>query len=196
MNIKDKKIEGELLELASGEGHILGPNLELLNCVIVCFSSQRGIAFAGVKMRGGEFIQKNRLIDMHFNRVSFQGVKFLGEYVGCDFGNWDDKNQSVNYCDFIDSYLHNCRFINCDITNISIPTWPFFSIINPYNVKSDVTSLEFPNKLKEILEIYTDNDIECVAIVADARIIANDIGSTVEDVRNYLNKIPLGKVRF
>ncbi|MDO3526556.1 hypothetical protein ACNRBH_25555 [Ralstonia pseudosolanacearum] len=149
------------------------------------------MVFSGVVMIGGVFDQKIRLEDFPFQKIHFSKVTFKGEYFGCDFGDWDDVNvSSVSDCDFSEARMHGCRFLNAEMTGIVMPPWPCFCLNDPSKARDFVMSKPWPKSMGLTLDIYTDTDPECVAIVADASVMADKDKISLDEVRALLKDIP------
>ncbi|SFG89896.1 hypothetical protein SAMN05518865_1222 [Duganella sp. CF458] len=189
--MQNKIVSGEVIELEQNSVSLLGPNLELLNCSVVSRTAAKGISLRGLNMAGGTFTQQVRLSDFHFHNAHFQNVKFRGEFWGCDFGDWDDQaKSSITNCDFSDSMMHGCRFLNSDMKSIKLPGWPHFCIFNPADAREFVLETNWPGDLDVTLDVYTDVDPECQAIVSNAEILAADNGILVDDLRRLLEQVP------
>lgn len=189
--MRDKIVNNSVIQLKEDLVTVLGPNLELNNCVIESFADGKGIVLAGVVMQGGVFDQRVKLSDFHFRRATFDSVKFKGEYSGCDFGDWDDTvNPHISRCDFSAAVMDGCRFLNCDMAGIVTPKWPCFRWMHPATARDLVMSKSWPKGVGLILDISTDIDPECVAIVLDASVIAKDSNLPLEQLRPMLEAIP------
>lgn len=189
--MRDRVVNDSVIRLEGDLATVLGPNLELNNCVVESFVDGRGIIFAGVVMYGGVFDQRVRLSNFHFSRAVFDAVKFKGRYSGCDFGDWDDVViPGISRCDFSDAVMDGCRFLNCDMADIVTPKWPCFGWMHPAAARDFVMSKSWPKGVGLILDISTDIDPECVAIVLDASVIAKDSNLPLEQLRPMLEAIP------
>lgn len=189
--MRDEKLFDQVVDLAEDEVSVLGPDLELNDCSVVSHADTRGIAFAGVVMVGGVFDQKIRLENFPFQNAHFSKVKFKGEYFGCDFGDWDDvRISSISGCDFSEARLHGCRFLNADMKGIVTPPWPCFCLRDPSKARDFVMSKSWPKSMGLTLDIYTDTDPECAAIVANASVIADKDKLSLDEVRALLEGIP------
>ncbi|MFB0844124.1 hypothetical protein [Paenibacillus oleatilyticus] len=189
MNIQ--VLSSQTIELERNRVSILGPNLEMHDCTVISEADGKGLTFVGLRMHGGVFHQKRALKDFHFQGAHFSRVRFMGNYLGCDFGDWDDINRSsVSECDFSSARMHECRLLNCDMKRIHIPKWPCFCLSNPAEARDFVNSQSWPKKIGLILDIYTDEDRECVATFGDASVLAKESGLPLSEVRSLLMVIP------
>lgn len=191
MKIKDTVIVEQTLLLDSDQLNVLGPDLELRGCAVVSEADSVHLAFAGATIIGGVFDQRTPLEDFHFERAHFRSVRFKGSYFGCDFGDWDDvQKSSISDCDFSEANLHNCRFLNCDIAGIRTSRWPTFIFNNPSAARDFVRSNAWPRSIGSILDIYTDTDPQCVAMIGNAEVLAGDASLTADEIRSLLRDIP------
>lgn len=189
--MRDKIIRGEVIELKEDVVTTLGPRLELHDCIVRSYADGRGVIFAGLAMNGGVFEQRVRMSDFHFGKTSFNGVRFEGEYFGCDFGDWDDVDHPrIADCDFQGALMHGCRFLNCDMARIVTPRWPSFRLNHPARARSFVMSRVWPEGVGLLLDIYTDEDPECVANISDAQILADEKKMPLSELRSILEAIP------
>ncbi|WP_018759775.1 hypothetical protein [Paenibacillus terrigena] len=191
MKINSQVLSSQTIELERDQVSILGPKLELHNCTVISETDGQGMVFAGLRMHGGIFDQKQALRDFHFRGVHFLRVRFMGKYIGCDFGDWEDMDRSsVSECDFSSARLQDCRLLNCDMKRIFIPKWPCFCLLDPAEARDFVISQQWPKKIGLILDIYTDSDRECVAVFGDASEWAKKSGLPMSEIRELLQTIP------
>ncbi len=191
MNFKNQFISQREILLIVDEVNVLGPDLVLKGCSVLSSCTAEALVIGGLRMDGGVFSQRSPLSNYHFERAHFEGVSFVGSYVGCDFGDWDSaQNSSVANCDFTNARLDGCRFLRCEPQTILFPKWPCFTIINPKAACQYVSSQRWPGRIGTTLGIYTDADSECVAITGDAERLAKKNNLSLSDLRILLMKIP------
>ena len=189
--MRDQIVRNEVIRLDEDLVTVLGPNLELNDCTVESFADNRGLVIAGVVMSGGVFDQRVRLENFHFEKIVLKNVRFKGEYVGCDFGDWDDVQvPRISSCDFSATILHECRFLNCDMAHMVTPKWPCFRLINPADARDFVKSKSWPKGIGLMLDIYTDTDPECVALVVNAGAMSEDSKMPLDQLRVMLEEIP------
>lgn len=196
MKIRDTSISRERLLLSNLEVNLLGPNLVLENCDVHSDCQREALVVSGLTMTGGSFNQQGRaLTDFHFERAHFSGVTFTGNFAGCTFGDWDAvETSSVRNCDFTQAGLEDSRFLNCDIDSMRLPGWPVFTIVNPAEARDFVMSRPWPSKMRIALDVYTDNDPECVAICGDAAKLAKSDDISLDELRTLLEAVPGMKI--
>jgi hypothetical protein len=191
MKFKHIKLVGECISLSDDAVNFLGPELTLQDCIVNSDCSGRAISESGVRMYGGCFSQLRPLHNHAFERAHFNGVKFSGAFVGCDFGNWDSLEiGSIENCDFSEALLDGCRFLRCNPETIIFPQWPYFTILNPSNARDFVLSQNWPKKFLIKLDIYTDVDPECVACVGDAIRLSKDCQLELSEMKKLLMSVP------
>lgn len=197
MKIRAITISNERVLLSNVEVNQLGPDLVLEECEVFSNCEEKALVMSGVRMRGGRFVQQDRdLVDCQFDRVHFDGVKFVGRFIGCDFGDWDSTDKaSIARCDFTDAVLDDCRFLNCDVETLALPKWPCFAIVNPAEARDFVMGNAWPAKTRITLDVYTDVDPECTASLGDASRMAKRDGIALEDLRERLLAIPGIRIR-
>lgn len=196
MNIDYTELFEKEITLAADEVNCLGPQLVLENCTIRSACDHDTLKIVGLQMSGGNFIQHKRLTNFQFDGAQFIDVKFSGNFIGCDFGDWETSDRSsVSGCDFSDAVLDACRFLNCDMQGILLPEWPCFTILHPWEARSVVLSRNWPRELGITLDVYTDNDPECVAACGNAEIHAKKNQISLDECRKLLMLLPGLKIR-
>ncbi|MCA6064827.1 pentapeptide repeat-containing protein [Thalassolituus marinus] len=189
MKIRDQSLNFEILELDGGTS-VLGPGLILNDCTVDSRVSSEHVIIAGLTMTGGNFNQHVELRDFHFENAHLEYVTFTGEFVGCDFGDWDDISiSSIKNCNFENCKLDGVRFLNSDMDTITLPGWPHFHIRFPEKCKPNIGFKNLPRKLGITLEVYFDEEPECSAIVGNAQRLAEDNGISLGEIREMLSCI-------
>lgn len=196
MKLHHAKYIDDDIRLSNAIINSLGPELYLENCTVESACEQRALFICGLKMVGGKFSQMIPLTNFQFEQAYFSNVKFNGNFIGCDFGDWENPERPlVEECDFTDATLDGCRFLNCDVQKINLPKWPCFTLLNPAAARSVVLARQWPSKVGLVLDIYTDNDPECVAISGNAQRLAEKNALTLDDFRQLLMTLPGIKIR-
>ena len=191
MKLTSVSLSNDSVTIPEGEVSILGPDLTLADCRLTSSAKRGELVLVEMVMQGGQFVQNSVAEDFHYSGGKFERVKFFGEFSGCDFGDWDSPGSAyVKNCDFSLARLHNCRFLNCEMSGTRFAPWPTFVLLNPANAFSHVKANDWPKKLKIVLNIYTDIDPECSAVVADAAVLAQENGMGLNELRRLLEAIP------
>ncbi|HWA59813.1 MAG TPA: hypothetical protein VG939_00480 [Caulobacteraceae bacterium] len=130
--LEHRTIMGEKIKLENGPAyHALGPDLALEDCDLAFEGSSSSATIAGLTMTGGSFGSGRPSTNIRFDRAHFEGVRFFGRYVGCDFGDRDETSRCVSNCDFSTAWLHLCRFKDGDAETCRFGPWPTVVILNP-----------------------------------------------------------------
>jgi len=190
MKLRDQSLNSEILELVNDNPSVLGPRLILNSCIVESRLPSKCTIIAGLTMTGGNFNQHVELKDFHFENAHFDNVTFTGEFVGCDFGDWDDTSKSsIEKCDFKDCKLDGVRFLNADIDTITLPKWPHFFIRSPDKCNPNIDTKSLPKKLGITLSVYFDEEPECSAIAGNAQRLADENEVSMEQIREMLSSI-------
>ncbi|WP_230659876.1 hypothetical protein [Psychrobacter sp. I-STPA10] len=190
---RDKTITDEDIIINSEFRVSLGPNLTLVNCSIINKHTARDISFIDTEMIGGIFHTKKRLTNWQQHRVTFEGVTFKGNFLGCDFGGRPDQEESSHYglvkdCDFSQANMHLCRLFNADIESIKFGRWPYFTIINLEQAVAQIRKLDVPNALAISLD-FSDEPEGTSAVLSNAELIAKKQGVDIEIIKGLVSQI-------
>lgn len=192
MKYQNQTLSYETLTLPHDKVTTLGPNLILNSCILQSETTGEGIILAGVKLNSCKFYQKIPLSNFQFERIHLKDVTFYGTFLGCDFGDWDStQSSSVEDCDFTQTELDGCRFLNCNMSSIKLPEWPNISFILNQPSHKSISSLIKPNgplKLKEKLNLFLDQDPECKAIVISANTLSRKCDLSLDELKKVLMK--------
>ncbi|MFM9281824.1 hypothetical protein [Paenibacillus jiagnxiensis] len=71
MKMDFQALSGQTIELERDQVSILGPKLELHDCTVISETDGKGMVFAGLRMYGGIFGQKQALENFHFQGAFF-----------------------------------------------------------------------------------------------------------------------------
>ena len=190
MKLREQSLSSEVLELVHDGYSVLGPQLNLDDCIVVSRAPAECLIIAGLTMSGGSFNQHVELRDFHFENAHLNKVTFTGKFVGCDFGDWDDTStSSIENCDFKDCHLDGVRFLNADVDTIALPKWPHFFIRSPEKYNPNIDTQSLPKKLGITLSVYFDEEPECSAIVGNAQRLADENQISMEKIRVILSSI-------
>src|SRR5688572_303241 len=108
MKLRKECLVGQNINLDGKDGHSLGPDLTLNDCVLEIACPASALTIAGLNMIGGHFNVKKKLVNFPFYWASFDRVQFSGVFAGCDFGvvNWDEPpGAKLVACDFSQAVL-------------------------------------------------------------------------------------------
>jgi hypothetical protein len=192
MKLQDQVLSGEEIYLKDTEVNILGPRLTLNKCKIISEASAKALALTDVSIVDSIVDAKKTLFDFQWCKANLNGVKFIGHFSGCDFGNWEEfhgKYGGIENCDFSEANLDNCRFMNCDPYSIVFPKWPCFTIMNPRARAEEIKSVSWPGKLGLIMGIFADSPEGCVAVSGNAQVLLKKLGGTEQEFKVALSQL-------
>ncbi|WP_201581388.1 MULTISPECIES: hypothetical protein [Psychrobacter] len=192
-NFSNKTIIDEEIIIESNSCIFLGPNLKLVDCVVINKQTARGIQFLDAEMVGGVFQTKKKLTNWQEHSVTFDSVTFKGNFLGCDLGGRPDEESSNHYglvkdCDFSQANMHLCRLFNADIESIKFGRWPYFTIINLEAAAIQIQKLNVPNELIISLDI-SDEPEGTSAVLFNAELIAKKEGIDIEVIKELVSQI-------
>jgi hypothetical protein len=104
--------------------------LVLKDCDLVLKGSASSTIMSGLTMSGGSF-RARRSANVIFGRAQFEGVRFFGRYLGCDFGDRERATLDVANCDFSNAWLHLCRFKTGAAETCRFAPWPTVVVLDP-----------------------------------------------------------------
>lgn len=180
--------EAEIV-LTDEKQNYLGPKLVLDRCRILLRTSSRALTITDAKFIGCHIVAERKLHNFGmWCHARIQGCSFVGNYEGNDFGHWPDRHPDghLSDCDFADSVLDGCRFIDCDIESIKLPRWPCFSIINPHQQQTFLDAVAWPGKLKHWFGGLSWSPEQTVAIVGYAPTLVKKFGGSQDELRSLL----------
>jgi len=192
MKLKDQVLNNEELVLNDIEVNMLGPQLTLNGCTVASYATAKALSFVGVSIVDSTFISKVALSDFQWCKTDLKGVKFIGQYSGCDFGRWKEfhgENGAISNCDFSEAKLDNCRFMNCDISTLTFPKWPCFTILNPREKAEAIQLISWPGKLGLIMGIFADSPEGCVAVTGNAKGLLKRLGGSELEFKAALQQL-------
>lgn len=189
MKIQNQSISSKDIIINDEDHNVLGPELFLDKCHVKNLSASESLVLIGVTITNSYFEQIVPLVNFHFEGAHFKNTKFSGVFSGCDFGDWDSpERSSISECDFSNAELDGVRFINCDMQNIKLPSWPFFAITPSPEAIAFVKENDWPVRLGSTLKIYTG--AECSAVIGNAKRLAQKNKLTLSQMKELITKIP------
>jgi len=191
MRFANETIIDKEIKLFDNEVNFLGPNLIIKNCNIISNCNSKALSFNDVKLVDTVFDSKVLLKNFEWNRVCLEGVTFIGHYSGCDFGSlkeFDDEVGHVMNCNFSQTVLDGCRFMNCNPETIVFPKWPCFTILEPNRHSGELKLEKWPGDIGMIMEIFTDSPSGTSAVTGYATEIVSQLGGGVEDFKAMLRQ--------
>ncbi|MBR7747832.1 hypothetical protein [Undibacterium baiyunense] len=191
MKLKETIIGERDIILSDDVVNILGPKLELRNCNLTLNCAADALVLAGVVVQGGSIVSTHGLINFHFERISLNDVRIFGSYIGVDFGHWESPSfYPIKSLDLSRANLHQCRLINCDVSEVKLPSWPCFAVQHPQQAVSYIASVSWPGTMGTSMRVCADQDEGCVAVVLNAENLAKRAGVSVNEVRCLVEGVP------
>jgi hypothetical protein len=151
MNIREQTVFDSTFEIGnSSDGASEGViSCELSGCVISFVNPSEG-AIRWSRLTDCEIIVKRLARDFQMTDTHFRRCKFTGKYFDTVFGSTDLEPMrkgctgGLEDCDFSQASLHMCSFHNCDPNTLKFPSWPHFTVINPWKNRDDWMAIPFP----------------------------------------------------
>lgn len=177
----------------------LGPNAVFESSRIDINISARGLSIVDAKFINCMIRVKRQLNNFRFHKAYFEKCQFRGRFSGCDFGRRiDDDPPGFLYspeagivdCDLSAAKLDFCRFINCDLSTLRLPLWPFFTVRDPEELQEQALKLPWPGKTRIIPESWCDKPPKTVAITYDAQRVCKEEGATESELKAVLAQLP------
>jgi hypothetical protein len=173
-----------------------GTNLN--HCRVNIHGSARGIVFHGATLQDCEIVAKRRFTGYDWGDVVLRRCRFVGVFDNCRFGprytvNRDGPHGVIEDCDFSSAKLGWCEFYNCDVSGITIPTWPTFVIDAPPANSEEWMSIPFPASYASIEQTMIAglspeiDQTGLVAVTQNADAIAKRHSITTEEIRALIS---------
>jgi hypothetical protein len=195
IQFSDTTIEDERLELTSNEHlYYLGHHLTLRRCHLIIKVPTRALVITRTQLIDCTLDIKKELKNFRWEDVILKGCRFTGAMTGNDFGRWPFAEQpelgSIEDCDFTDARLDACRFFDCDLRRMKLPSWPCFTVLDPVGRKSELLARQWPGTMRIIVESFTDDLPETLAVTYFAPALAKRNDTTPEAIRAVLDTLP------
>ncbi len=193
VNLQDKVIENERLELHPGTVWFLGPRLTLKNCTLVLRVPARDLVIPQARFIGCTLEMKKEMKNYRwYSDAFFKDCRFTGRYSGNDFGRWPTTPQEggMEDCDFSEASLDASRFIGCDVSTLRFPRWPCFTILDPPRRSRELRAMAWPGDIGPIvIGGFAQDPPSTVAVTYSAPALAKRSGTTPEAIRATLEKL-------
>lgn len=192
VNLENRAIENERLELHPGVVYFLGPDLTLKNCTLVLRASSRNLVIPQAHFIGCIFDVKKELKNFRWEHALLEGCRFTGRLGGNDFGRWPDSPRPghIQDCDFSAAQLDGCRFLECDVRTLRFPPWPCFTVLEPARRYHELRAIQWPGDIGRIeVEGFAEDPPSTVAVTFAAPALAKRSGTTPEAIRDTLAKL-------
>lgn len=192
VNLEDRELTNERLELGSGGIYFLGPNLTLRNCTLVLGVSARNLIIPQARLLGCTVIVRRELKNFRWDSARLEGCQFKGRFTGNDFGEWPSApgEGSIEDCDFSEAHLDATRFLGCDARTIRFPPWPCFTLFDSVRRARELSALPWPGIVGRIeMQGFERDPPSTVALTYSAVELAKRRGTTPEAIKAVLEKL-------
>lgn len=192
VNLENRILENERLELGPGVIYFLGPNLTLKNCTLVLRVTSRNLVIPEAHFSGCTFEVKKELKNFHWEHAFLEECRFIGRISGNDFGPFPDSLRpgSITDCDFSAAHLDGCRFFGCDAGTLRFPPWPCFTLLDPVRRYREWLAVPWPGDIGSIIvEGFAESWPSTSAVTYSATDLAKRRGTTPEALRATLAKL-------
>lgn len=182
----------ERIDIGSDVVYFLGPNLTLRHCTLVLKIAARNLIIPQARFIDCTFEVKRELKNFRWESAHLKGCRFTGRFWGNDFGEWpfSPGEGSIEDCDFSMARLHGCRFLGCDTHTIRFPSWPCFTILEPYRRHRELNARSWPGDLGRIeIKLFAEDPPSTAAITFFAPELAKRRGTTPEAIKAALQKL-------
>jgi hypothetical protein len=194
IQFSDREIKNERLVLDSKtEVYYLGHDLTLRNCTLVLKVPAKALAISRTHLIDCVIEVKQELKKFTWDHAHLKGCRFKGRLNNCDFGQWPDLpagTSSIQDCDFTEAVLDGCRFIGCDISKIQLPSWPCFTILEPFKRRSELLEFNWPGEVRLQVQSFRMYPETTAAVTLLATTIAKKLGTTEEALKAIVEQVP------
>ncbi|MDY7226388.1 hypothetical protein [Hyalangium rubrum] len=193
VNLEDRELTNERLELGSGTTYFLGPNLTLKNCTLVLKVSSRSLIVPQARFIDCTLDVRKELKGFRWEHAIFKSCRFTGRLRGNDFGRWPDSlgaQGGIEDCDFTGAHLDGCRFIGCDTRTLRFPEWPCFTLLDPGQRWREWSAVAWPGDIgRVVIRGFEEYPPLTVAVTYSAPDLAKRSGTTPEAIKATLQHL-------
>ncbi|MDY7226398.1 hypothetical protein [Hyalangium rubrum] len=189
-------IEDERLDLSDKDGnYYLGPELLLRRCTLVLKVPAKRLHLVGTRLIDCSVEVKKELKGLAWNKTQLKGCRVTGRLIGCDFGYWPvpevpyTEMGGIEDCDFSDAQLDACRFIGCDARTLRFPSWPYFTLLDPYRRSRELDDIQWPGRLNVVLHGFSELPEKTAAVTYSATSLAERYGTTEDAIWAVLQRL-------
>lgn len=169
---------------------------ELHKCELVFNCTAKWYLLARTTITDSLFWQKKVLKNEQFDTVHFKRVKFKGQFMGVDFGGFENSIHpkelgSLEHCDFTEAKVHACRIFNSDFLNNRYQQWPIVVVRmgGSFKLPDGMPPLE-KGGWKRLLMRYEQHQFGVGVVIHDVTKLSVEHEIPVERLRTFfeLNK--------
>lgn len=195
-HIKDSLLEGMDITLAAANTRLQIARSVIRECVVTGNVPASGLTVVDAEFDRCKIKWKKPLVNMSWLATRFKWCTFEGKFLSNRFGHMKEEGPrslgSVEDCDFSHAELHGSDFINCDMPDIHLPSWPCFTLLYPAKFARDLQDQmqRCPKALKTALEVTSKSSSEVAAVVWSAMRLAKEDLASLETLRTYIAGLP------
>lgn len=156
--LEKQSIADQEIVLTNEQKNFLGPDLTFENCRVIFRCAHTSLHIFRTKFINCHIEIRRKLVNFQWLHTWLQDCKFTGTLRGNDFGHWPPAwadMAGIQDCDFSEATLDLCRFVDCPIETMSLPRWPCFTILRPYQNLSRLETVKSPVDLSFLSHPYT-----------------------------------------
>ena len=192
--LEKQTIADQEIVLTNEQQNFLGPELTFENCRLIFRCAHTSLIITRTKFINCRIEIRRKLVNFQSLRAWLQGCTFRGTLRSNDFGHWPPTfadMAGIRDCDFSEATLDLCRFVDCPIETITLPRWPCFTILHPYQNLSRFESVKSPVDLSFLSHPYTPPRENFAAYTYYAPSFLKDrkIAGTEEDLKATLEPL-------
>lgn len=188
-------IRGEVLKFGGNERWTLGPDLRLEDChVELDRCTWRTLQLDQVSLTACTVVVRGALENFaSWCRCAIQSCRFRGTLSGNTFGSWPEEHGSfgtIQQTDFSDARLQGCQFMRTPPTSLRLPSWPHFTVLDPYDRERELLNRTWPGDLAFWAEAVLTCPEGTTALVCDATELIPEFCPDLATLRTHLEGVP------
>jgi len=188
------EVAGETIVLAKQESVYFVADSTIRDSTILIDVSARALCMTHVRFINCTLRFKRQMTNFGFTDTWFEGCRISGRIVSCDFGRWTEdpdvywQEAGIVNTDLSKARLHQCRFMNCDLSTLKLPRWPCFTMPYSEAVWNEARKLPWPGY--SYVNVEGQEPEGTVAVTCDARRFVKMYGGTEEEWKALASRIP------
>lgn len=191
IQLRDRRVEREEVQLGKDDVYYLGPNLHLKHCKVTLRTNARALIIVKTTFEDCEIVARQKLSNFPWYYARLQRCRFAGKFSGCDFGHWPEDDPAaggIEHCDFLEASLDGCRFLDCDVTTLRLPAWPCFTILDPVGNLPRLSARPWPGRADVIVQYLAICPPQTSAVTYLATEADKQFGASEAELRAFLEQ--------
>lgn len=187
--------EDESIELVGGRTQLVLARSIFRRCTIIGRVTAGGLTVVETTFEQCAIRWKKPVNNMDWLSARFSGCTFEGRYIGNRFGGRPEDplgSGCMIECDLSKAFLDGTDFLNCDMSRIKLPRWPFFTWLDVARNSAKWLELAdgLPLPLRSKLKVAATAYPETSAVTWSATKLAKELGGTEADVLALVRELP------